>query len=75
MRSRNQVIGPTLFGIVYIKTVATFPEAIFYVVIAAVLLSLFFLCLVQIPPDRDVIDAESEVPADTDVPAIPMDRE
>ncbi len=75
MRSRNQVVGPTLFGIVYIKTVATFPEAIFYVIIAVVLLSLFFLFLIQIPPDRDVVDAESEAPADADVPAILMDSE
>ena len=75
MRSRNQVVGPTLFGIVYIKTVATFPEAIFYVIIALVLLSLFFLFLIQIPPDRGVIDAESGAPADADEPAILMDSE
>jgi len=73
----NQVVGPTLFGIVYIKTVATFPEAIFYVIIVVVLLSLFFLFLVQIPPDRGVIDVESEAPAasDADVPATPVDNE
>ena len=75
LRRRNQVVGPTLFGIVYIKTVATFPEAIFYVIIAVVSLSLFFLFFVQIPPDRGVIDAESDVLADADVAAIPMDSE
>jgi hypothetical protein len=47
---RNQIIGPSLFGVVYMKTVATFPEAMFYVFMAVVLLSLSFLFLVQIPP-------------------------
>lgn len=46
----NQIIGPSLFGVVYMKTVATFPEAMFYVFMAVVLLSLSFLFLVQIPP-------------------------
>jgi hypothetical protein len=69
-RRRNQVFGPILFGILFIKTVATFPEAIFLVVAVVALLSLFFLFLVRIPPDRDPIDAEAETPAIvTDVPA------
>jgi len=71
----NQVVGPTLFGIIYIKTVATFPEAIFYVLSAVVLLSLLFLFLVQIPPDRGALDADAEVPADADVPATVIDSE
>lgn len=75
MRPRNQVVGPTLFGVIYIKTVATFPEAIFYVLSAVVLLSLLFLFLVQIPPDRGGLDADAEAPADADVPAVVMDSE
>jgi hypothetical protein len=70
---RSQVFGPTLFGIVYIKTVATFPEAIFLVVTVVAFLSLFFLFLVRIPPDRDAIDAEAEPPvivADVSAPVI-----
>jgi hypothetical protein len=60
MVSRNQIVGPLLFGVVYIKTVATFPEAMFYVLIVVVLLSLFFLFLVKIPPHQGVVDAEVE---------------
>jgi len=72
---RNQVVGPSLFGIIYIKTVSTFPETIFYVCVAIVLLSLFFLFLVRIPPYRGVIDAEVEGPAVIDVPTIVMNDE
>jgi hypothetical protein len=72
---RNQVVGPSLFGIIYIKTVSTFPETIFYVCVAIVLLSLFFLFLVRIPPYRGAIDAEVEGPPVVDVPTIVMNDE
>ena len=72
---RNQVVGPSLFGIIYIKTVSTFPETIFYVCAALVLLSLFFLFLVRIPPYRGIIDAEVGGPSVVDVPTIVMDDE
>lgn len=75
MLLRNQVVGPSLFGIVYIKTVATFPEAMFYVAIAAVLLSLLSLFLVRIPPDSGAVDTEVEAPVVIDVPAIVVDDE
>jgi hypothetical protein len=72
---RNQVVGPSLFGIIYIKTVSTFPETIFYVCVAIVLLSLFFLSLVRIPPYREVMDADVEGPAVVDVLTIVMSDE
>ncbi|KAH8997654.1 major facilitator superfamily domain-containing protein, partial [Lactarius hatsudake] len=65
----NQILGPSLFGIVYMKTVATFPEAMFYVFMAVVLLSLSFLFLVQIPPESNGktegggVEVEVEAPA------------
>ena len=59
---RNQVVGPSLFGVVYIKTVSTFPQTIFYVVAGVALLSLFFLFFVRIPPYPEAIDEEVEVP-------------
>ena len=75
-RRRNQVFGPILFGVVFIKTVATFPEAIFLVVVVVALLSLFFLFLVRIPPDRGALDAEAETPAVVaDAPAFVNDNE
>jgi len=75
-RRRNQVLGPILFGIVYIKTVATYPEAIFLIVVVVALLSFFFLFLVRIPPDRVAIDAEAEASAVVaDVPAPVNDNE
>jgi MFS family permease len=66
----SQIIGPSLFGIVYIKTVATFPQAMFYVFVAVVLLSLSFLFLIRIPPELNEktstdggVEVEVEAPA------------
>ncbi|KAI9453161.1 MFS general substrate transporter [Lactarius psammicola] len=76
----NQIIGPSLFGIVYMKTVATFPEAMFYVFMAVVLLSLSFLFLVKIPPESKRtttndggLEVEVEAPtAATAVDSVPV---
>lgn len=53
----------------YIKTVATFPQAMFYVFMAVILLSLSFLFLIQIPPELKgktsedgVLEVEVEAP-------------
>ncbi len=77
---RNQIIGPSLFGVVYMKTVATFPEAMFYVFMAVVLLSLFFISLVQIPPESKGktiedggVEVEVEAPAVVSAPVIVVD--
>jgi hypothetical protein len=70
---RNQIVGPLLFGVVYIKTVATFPEAMFYVLIVVVLVSLFFLFLVKIPPDQGTVDAVEAQEATIAVPPVVVD--
>lgn len=49
------------------KTVASFPEAMFYVFMAAVLLSLSFLFLVQIPQRSEGKAGEESVDVDVDV--------
>ncbi|KAH9170171.1 major facilitator superfamily domain-containing protein [Lactarius sanguifluus] len=67
---RNQIIGPSLFGVVYMKTVATFPEAMFYVFMAVVLLSLFFLFLVQIPPESNGKTEDGGVEVEVEAPAV-----
>ncbi|KAH9062341.1 MFS general substrate transporter [Lactarius vividus] len=64
----NQILGPSLFGIVYMKTVATFPEAMFYVFMAVVLLSLSFLFLVQIPPESDGKTEDGGVEVEVEAP-------
>ena len=64
---RTQILGPSLFGVVYMKTVASFPEAMFYVFMAAVLLSLSFLFLVQIPQRSEGKAGEESVDVDVDV--------
>jgi len=71
----TQVVGPPLFGVVYINTVATFPEAMFYVLMVVVSVSLFFLFLVRIPPDPEAVDASMEAPAVIDVPTIVLNDE
>ena len=68
-------MGPSLFGAVYIKTVSTFPETIFYVVVAVALLSLFFIFFARIPPYPGVIDSEVEGPAVVELPTAVMNIE
>ncbi|KAI0291157.1 major facilitator superfamily domain-containing protein [Russula brevipes] len=70
----TQVVGPPLFGVVYINTVAAFPEAMFYVLMVVVSISLFFLFLVRIPPDPEAVDGAMEAPAVIDVPTIVLGR-
>jgi len=65
----SQIFGPSLFGVVYMKTVATFPEAMFYVVMAVVLLSLFLIFLVQIPPELKGTAAEEGAEVEVEAPA------
>ena len=64
---RTQILGPSLFGVVYMKTVASFPEAMFYVFMASVLLSLSFLFLVQIPQGSEGKAGEEIADVDVDV--------
>lgn len=45
----SQIIGPTVFGVTYVKTVATFPKAIFFLSVGAVSLAFFVLTFVRLP--------------------------
>ncbi|KAJ7709720.1 major facilitator superfamily domain-containing protein [Mycena rosella] len=47
----GQILGPSIYGLVYIKTVATFPQAIFMVSAASVVISFTCLSLVRLPAD------------------------
>ncbi|KAJ7724442.1 MFS general substrate transporter [Mycena maculata] len=46
-----QILGPSIYGTIYMKTVATFPQAIFFVSVACVVISLTCLSLVRLPTD------------------------
>lgn len=48
----SQILGPSLYGLVYMKTVATFPRAIFAMTVASVVLSFTLFSLVRLPKDR-----------------------
>ncbi|KAJ7120490.1 major facilitator superfamily domain-containing protein [Mycena crocata] len=56
----GQILGPSVYGLVYIKTVATFPRAIFFVSIASVVIALACLSLVRLPTELHT-DPEEEV--------------
>ncbi|KIJ69040.1 hypothetical protein HYDPIDRAFT_23902 [Hydnomerulius pinastri MD-312] len=45
----SQIIGPAMYGFVYFKTVATFPQAIMYVSVFTTTLALVLLAFVRIP--------------------------
>ncbi|KAL4246070.1 hypothetical protein ABKN59_003276 [Abortiporus biennis] len=68
----SQIIGPALFGMTYVKTVATFPTAIFFVSSAVVTTSFVFLSLVRLPPtpEPSSLDVEESPLLDEDTPAL-----
>jgi len=45
----SQILGPSLYGFVYMKTVATFPKAIFFVSVIASIFSSVLLACVRLP--------------------------
>ncbi|KDR73680.1 hypothetical protein GALMADRAFT_251460 [Galerina marginata CBS 339.88] len=49
----SQIIGPSLYGLVYMKTVATFPRTIFFVSVASVAVSFVLLSLVRLPKESN----------------------
>ncbi|KAH9484438.1 putative membrane protein [Psilocybe cubensis] len=49
----SQVIGPTLYGFVFIKTVTFFPAAIFYLTTFSVTISFILLALVRVPKESE----------------------
>lgn len=63
----SQILGPSLYAFVYIKTVATFPRTMFFVGVGSVCISLACLALVRLPdPEKHphMLDAEEEVAVD-----------
>lgn len=52
-KSSSQVIGPTLYGFVFIKTVTFFPSAIFYLTTFSVTVSFILLASVRLPKESD----------------------
>lgn len=63
----SQIIGPSLYAFVYIKTVATFPRTMFFVGVASVCVSLACLALIRLAdPEKHphMLDAEEEIAVD-----------
>ncbi|KAG9010331.1 hypothetical protein FRB90_007816 [Tulasnella sp. 427] len=53
----GQVIGPTVFGSIFVATVGSFPKAIFVVAAAGVVVASVALSLVRLPKPEPVFDA------------------
>lgn len=51
--SSSQILGPALYGFVYIKTVAINPRVIFLVSVVTVSVSFFLLGFVRLPSEKD----------------------
>ncbi|KAF5330575.1 hypothetical protein D9619_005275 [Psilocybe cf. subviscida] len=49
-----QIFGPSLYGVIYMKTVAIFPRAIFFVTVSSIVVCYIFLNLVRLPKDREL---------------------
>lgn len=47
----SSTLGPAMFGFVYMQTVATYPQTIFFLVVAVLTAALMFLVLVRLPDE------------------------
>ncbi|KAK0459815.1 uncharacterized protein EV420DRAFT_1641998 [Desarmillaria tabescens] len=66
----SQIIGPSLYAFVYIKTVATFPRTMFFVGVASVCVSLACLALIRLDDPENhphMLDTEEEGAVDGSV--------
>ncbi|TCD62172.1 hypothetical protein EIP91_007255 [Steccherinum ochraceum] len=61
----SQIISPALFGMTYVKTVATLPSAIFFVSSAIIAISFVFLLFVRVPQTN----SDDEIPLSSDIPS------
>jgi MFS family permease len=61
----SQIIGPALYGLVYMKTVATLPRTIFFVSVGSLFVSLVCLSLVRLPRSKGVADEDGHMREDT----------
>ncbi|KAK7467283.1 hypothetical protein VKT23_004340 [Stygiomarasmius scandens] len=60
----SQIFGPAMYGLVYMKTVASVPRTIFFVSVSSVFLSLVFISLVRIPDANAGVAADPEAGAE-----------
>ncbi|KAF7323180.1 MFS domain-containing protein [Mycena chlorophos] len=60
----GQVFGPSVYGFVFVKTVATFPKAIFLVSLASVTIAFICVSLIRLPPAVQLGDAEEQLTVD-----------
>ncbi|KAF9053900.1 MFS general substrate transporter [Hymenopellis radicata] len=57
----SQIIGPPLYGFVFVSTVSTFPTALFYMGVLSVFISFVFLACVRLPhPEHNVTTSDVE---------------
>lgn len=56
------IVGPSLFGLVYMNLVATFPRSIFVLGFLLVFLSLVLLTFVRVPDTKSVASKAPETP-------------
>ena len=63
----TSIFGPSLFGLMYMKTVATFPAAIFFLSAVVITIAFVALLLVRLPglsqPSPESVDVEDSANA------------
>ena len=60
----SQIAGPSLFALVYMNTVATFPSAIFFVAVGLVAFACILLTFVRIPDHKNSVGTPSPASED-----------
>ncbi|KAF9819793.1 hypothetical protein IEO21_01884 [Rhodonia placenta] len=63
----SQVVGPSIYGVVYLRTVATFPKAVFFVSAGNLALAIVLLSCIRLLPasqgDEESVEAAVDVSA------------
>ncbi|KAF9265618.1 MFS general substrate transporter [Marasmius fiardii PR-910] len=65
----SQILGPAMYGVIYMKTVATFPQMIFFVSVAFTTFSLVTLAFVRLPGGRKIVRDPLEAAVEEQLPA------
>ena len=61
----SQILGPTAFGLTFLNTVATFPAAIFFVAMGAIVCAFTVLAFVRLPTIIDDAEEQAIVSGDS----------
>ncbi|KAL0570808.1 hypothetical protein V5O48_011144 [Marasmius crinis-equi] len=71
----SQILGPAIYGVIYMKTVATVPRMIFFVSVLCVVISSLVLAFVRLPDTEESSSDDEDVEEQLPSPGSPLPRD